>query len=244
MCGIVYTGTEIPDDQIVRLKNATRIAKRFSSPDFGGCQSACNNTDGCIALNYDDTECTLFSAVDGTSLQPGAVSAAQVDDAPMGEDEPTCPESNGMVYTDTNAVNYTVSCSYRYDGSNINVVSADTFSDCLPWCDAASNCVGVQYDTDSGICYLKSFFAQPGFDTTGSFIVGMKAVVAPVSPASSSAFSSTPSSIASSSEVPLSSAAGPTVTTTTGVTTTGATVTVEPAVTVTSKCSLPQIVNP
>lgn len=71
-CGVIVLGTEILDS-LVNL-----LDKRVVVADFGSCLAACDNTASCVAVNYVDTNCTLFSSVSGTSLQAGAVSATQV----------------------------------------------------------------------------------------------------------------------------------------------------------------------
>jgi hypothetical protein len=71
-CGAIVLGIEILDSLVDILD------KRVVVADFGSCLSACDNTASCVAVNYVDTQCTLFSTVSGTSLLPGAVSAVQI----------------------------------------------------------------------------------------------------------------------------------------------------------------------
>lgn len=78
-CGIINLGIEILDE-LVNL-----LDKRFVAADLGSCVSACDRTSACVAFNYVDDECTLFSSVSSTAILAGAVSGVQVGENGGGE---------------------------------------------------------------------------------------------------------------------------------------------------------------
>lgn len=196
-CGVVYTGTIIDTFDIdgttgtesssyeEQPVSGVGIMKRAIEPNFASCQALCDRTAGCIALNYVGTNCELLSAVTGTSNVQGAVGASVSASGPSpGGDPistapPTCPESAGSSYTDLAAVSYGIGCHRSYAGSDIgSPVTASTFIECLPYCDSLSGCVGVQFDTTSNLCYLKSSFG--GVESSNpNIIFGLKNRAAP-----------------------------------------------------------------
>ncbi|KAI7278040.1 glycoside hydrolase family 16 protein [Hortaea werneckii] len=70
-CYVAYEGTIIvtPD---------SKIKRQSEEPSFQDCANLCDTTTGCVAFNYIDTQCTLFSEVTGTYYAPGAVGASQI----------------------------------------------------------------------------------------------------------------------------------------------------------------------
>lgn len=70
-CGIEYEGTVIEPA-------SGGMVKRTSEPTLQACQTLCHNTLGCVALNYEGTNCTLLSSVTGISYVPGAVGGSIV----------------------------------------------------------------------------------------------------------------------------------------------------------------------
>lgn len=71
VCGVAYEGA-------VLNPPTTRRRRQTSEPSFQDCTALCDTTAGCVALNYVNTDCTLFSFVTGTYALPGAVGASQV----------------------------------------------------------------------------------------------------------------------------------------------------------------------
>ena len=72
-----------------------------------------------------------------------------------------CPADSGSTLTDTNGVQYTITCGSDLGGSVIqSKYAATNFKDCLGFCDATPTCTGWTYSgavdgAGSGYCYLK-----------------------------------------------------------------------------------------
>lgn len=71
-CGIIVLGIQILEEVV------NQFDKRVVATDLNSCLLACDVTAGCIAVNYVDTQCTLFSSVSGTTILPRAISAILV----------------------------------------------------------------------------------------------------------------------------------------------------------------------
>ncbi|KAM3415536.1 hypothetical protein BST61_g9057 [Cercospora zeina] len=107
-CGYAFTGTAIPDDDVVLPPpydtqpyvppTETPVARRRSLdsepsertfifpkrvplPNIETCQQACDNTPRCQGVNFISYNCTLLSEITGTTPYPGAVVAQQVSDS-------------------------------------------------------------------------------------------------------------------------------------------------------------------
>ncbi|KAK5172231.1 uncharacterized protein LTR77_003869 [Saxophila tyrrhenica] len=166
-CGIVYEGTVIDTSGISQSE-----VKRAIEPTFNDCQSLCDGTTGCVALNYIGTNCTLLSSVTGTSYVPGAIGASISGGTSTAD--PVCPGSANQVFTDSNGVAYSIGCYTDYAGNNIgNPLNAASFSACAAFCDALSGCYGVEFDTTSNQCTLKSSFSGTQSSNT-NLIYGVK----------------------------------------------------------------------
>lgn len=78
------------------------------------------------------------------------------------------------MYTDASGTKYGVGCYTDYAGTTIgNPIDESSFVACLPYCDAMSACVGVEFNVAYNLCYLKSSFS--GSQTSNaSVIYGMK----------------------------------------------------------------------
>ncbi|KAG9621066.1 glycoside hydrolase family 16 protein, partial [Aureobasidium melanogenum] len=76
-CGSSYTGTTIDDNSRVR------IIKRVAEPSYTDCLDLCNDTPGCVGVNYKGDECTLFSNITGTVPDPGNVAATLLPPVPI-----------------------------------------------------------------------------------------------------------------------------------------------------------------
>ncbi|OTA32207.1 hypothetical protein BTJ68_06203 [Hortaea werneckii EXF-2000] len=70
-CNVAYTGT-------VLSPPSYKIRRQSEEPSFQDCANLCDATTGCVAFNYIDTQCTMFSEVTGTYYAPGAVGATQI----------------------------------------------------------------------------------------------------------------------------------------------------------------------
>ncbi len=163
-CGIQYEGTVIDTSGIgtspVRVKRAVE-------PTFNDCQSLCDQTAGCVALNYQGTDCELLSSVTGTTNVPGAIGASiSTGSVP----DPTCPGSANKLFTDSNGVSYNIGCYTDYAGNSIgNPLNAASFSVCLSYCDSLSGCSGVEFDFRANMCTLKS--AWTGIQTSNTNVI-------------------------------------------------------------------------
>ncbi|KAI6835041.1 glycoside hydrolase family 16 protein [Hortaea werneckii] len=88
-CNVAYTGT-------VLSPPSYKIRRQSEEPSFQDCANLCDATTGCVAFNYIDTQCTMFSEVTGTYYAPGAVGATQIT-------SPTDPDVElPPAYTNTN----------------------------------------------------------------------------------------------------------------------------------------------
>ena len=180
-CGIEYEGSVI---------FTPNMRKRANEPTFQACQMLCDDITGCLALNYEGTNCTLLSAVTGISYVPGAVGASLVPpssttsgsvffSAVAATQTPQCPGSAGEIYTDSAGTLYGIGCYTEYTGNDIgSPISESSFVACLPYCDIISGCVGVEFDVLYNLCYLKSSFAGLQSSNT-SLIYGMRNRAAP-----------------------------------------------------------------
>lgn len=156
-CGYAYDGAVIDDSLIGRLRNSSNAAsnstllKRIAAPDFGTCQNYCDTTTDCVAVNYFDGNCTLFSEVTGVHQKAGSIIAAQ-----PASYTPTCPDFGGQIYVDSDDQPYTISCYTYFTGNDVRApIYEASFTDCLPHCDMLSGCNGVLYDMNARLCYLK-----------------------------------------------------------------------------------------
>ena len=70
-CNVAYTGT-------VLSPPSYKMRRQSEEPSFQACADLCDTTTGCVAFNYIDTQCTMFSEVTGTYFAPGAVGATQI----------------------------------------------------------------------------------------------------------------------------------------------------------------------
>ncbi|KAI6840683.1 glycoside hydrolase family 16 protein [Hortaea werneckii] len=70
-CYVAYEGTII-------VNHDTKMKRQSEEPSFQACADLCDTTTGCVAFNYIDTQCTMFSEVTGTYYAPGAVGATQI----------------------------------------------------------------------------------------------------------------------------------------------------------------------
>ncbi|KAI4747168.1 alpha/beta-hydrolase [Aureobasidium sp. EXF-12298] len=72
---------------------------------------------------------------------------------------PSCPASNGTMYTDASGFAYTVLCTYDTSANNIVVSSsASSFGDCAVLCDTTTGCTGLTFN--GTVCSLKQTFGQ------------------------------------------------------------------------------------
>ncbi|KAL9132214.1 MAG: hypothetical protein Q9217_000018 [Psora testacea] len=58
---------------------------------------------------------------------------------------PVCPQDNNALYTDVLGVDYNVNCGINVDGDNSQPLHADTFTECILYCDMYAGCAGVTY---------------------------------------------------------------------------------------------------
>ncbi|KAI7349198.1 glycoside hydrolase family 16 protein [Hortaea werneckii] len=70
-CNVAYTGT-------VLSPPSYKMRRQSEEPSFQACADLCDTTTGCVAFNYIDTQCTMFSEVTGTYYAPSAVGATQI----------------------------------------------------------------------------------------------------------------------------------------------------------------------
>lgn len=79
-CGSSYTGTTIEDNNGI---NRFRIMKRVTEPSYADCLDLCDDTTGCVGVNYKGDECTLFSEITGTVPDPDNVAATLLPPEPV-----------------------------------------------------------------------------------------------------------------------------------------------------------------
>jgi hypothetical protein len=75
-CGSSYTGTTIDSNKV-------RIVKRVTEPSYTDCLDLCDDTTGCVGVNYKGDECTLFSQITGTVPDPDNVAATLLPPVPV-----------------------------------------------------------------------------------------------------------------------------------------------------------------
>ncbi|KAH0358077.1 alpha/beta-hydrolase, partial [Aureobasidium melanogenum] len=72
---------------------------------------------------------------------------------------PSCPASNGTVYTDAGGLQYIILCTYD---TSVNTISAssdiNSFGSCAVLCDSTSGCTGLTWN--GAVCSLKQSFGQ------------------------------------------------------------------------------------
>jgi hypothetical protein len=182
-CGNSYLGTTIANNNGMQR---FRILKRVTEPSYTDCLDLCDDTDGCVGVNYKGDECTLFSQITGTIPDPSNVAATLLPPIPVTSTAatssptaamasgtsgassaatspafgPTCPGSTGQTYTDSNGSNYTIACSVDIQGGDLSSpFRAASIAGCLPSCDVTAGCLGVVYDTAVSSCQMKYTFA-------------------------------------------------------------------------------------
>lgn len=79
-CGNSYTGTTIDSNNGI---NRFRIMKRVTEPSYTDCLDLCDDTDGCVGVNYKGDECTLFSQITGTISDPENIAATLLPPVPV-----------------------------------------------------------------------------------------------------------------------------------------------------------------
>ena len=75
-CGSSYTGTTMDPSRV-------RILKRVTEPSYTDCLDLCDDTSGCVGVNYKGDECTLFSQITGTVPDPDNVAATLLPPVPI-----------------------------------------------------------------------------------------------------------------------------------------------------------------
>jgi len=75
-CGSSYTGTTMDPSRV-------RIMKRVTEPSYTDCLDLCDDTSGCVGVNYKGDECTLFSQITGTIPDPDNVAATLLPPVPV-----------------------------------------------------------------------------------------------------------------------------------------------------------------
>ncbi|KAI6792338.1 glycoside hydrolase family 16 protein [Hortaea werneckii] len=115
-CNVAYTGT-------VLSPSSYKIRRQSEEPSFQDCANLCDTTAGCVAFNYIDTQCTMFSEVTGTYYAPSAVGATQIT-------SPTDPDVGlPPAYTNTNVASQSSSSqSFLTSSPSIESLSQSSVS--------------------------------------------------------------------------------------------------------------------
>ena len=82
---------------------------------------------------------------------------------------PVCPADNNTQYTDFAGSVYDIKCGLQITGENYQAVHADTFNDCIEYCDLVTDCAAITYQAgasaDETNCYPYSLFDSYNIDS-------------------------------------------------------------------------------
>jgi hypothetical protein len=178
-----------------------------ASPDFNGCMTICDNTNGCGGWTYvADVDCYMMIANSkALAFVPSAASyVAGIRNETVGgagttsgDGPPTCPSMNGTTITDARGAKYSIMCGRDGQGTLITTsyVNGDGINGCFAACDSTPQCGAFTYSGDpsmtSGTCYLKENLGEqnqsPVADTIAEALLVSPATIAASSSSSSSA---------------------------------------------------------
>ncbi|KAI4179763.1 MAG: hypothetical protein LQ346_007131, partial [Caloplaca aetnensis] len=90
----------------------------------------------------------------GTVVQPGTTGVSS--SAPPGPSQisgsATCPDQNSAIYTNQFGNQYELFCGVEINGDNaLQAAHADTFEDCVAFCDLLPGCTAITYPGDVGL---------------------------------------------------------------------------------------------
>jgi hypothetical protein len=81
---------------------------------------------------------------------------------------PVCGADNNTRYTDVFSTTYDITCGVEIVGDNLYAVHADTFIECIEYCDILSGCAATTYLDGAGLldanCYPYSVFQRYNYN--------------------------------------------------------------------------------
>jgi hypothetical protein len=117
-CGESYTGTTIQNAKL-------RILKRVTEASYTDCLDLCDDTSGCIGVNYKGDQCTLFSKITGTVPDPDNVAATLLPPVPI---TPTSTEAATSTPTSSSLQTSSASSSAISLSITLSIPSSSTVS--------------------------------------------------------------------------------------------------------------------
>lgn len=156
--------------------------KAVSSPTFEGCFSQCDETLKCVGFSWLNGVCYLKSSQQNSLSESPADVAVKVSSGPgvpgtvtggAGNSSATVtvPEASATSLAPTASTTagpsckqlppqvglYKITCGFDANGGDLSNQQADSFSACIPACDALPKCIGFAYvgGSGSGVCYFK-----------------------------------------------------------------------------------------
>ncbi|KAL9104520.1 MAG: hypothetical protein Q9163_000551 [Psora crenata] len=129
-------------------------------PPSAGSALSSSSTDNAVTTNSPSSstaEAASSSPIGGQSSSAAPTSAAGGSGSPSTSSSgpstvytpisssPACPQNNNALYTDVLGVQYNINCGINVDGDNSQALHADTFTECILYCDMYAGCAGVTY---------------------------------------------------------------------------------------------------
>jgi hypothetical protein len=150
-CGESYTGTTIQNAKL-------RILKRVTEATYTDCLDLCDDTSGCVGVNYKGEECTLFSQITGTVPDPDNVAATLLPPVPITstatEAATSSPTSSSLQTSSSSSSAVSLSSSLSIPSSSTvsstSSSSAASSSAAVPSCPGSA---GQTYTDSNGANY-------------------------------------------------------------------------------------------
>lgn len=186
-CGTAYVGTVIDtsnvgNDKVKRvideIKGVLEMIKRAIEPTYQACLGLCDSTASCVGVNYQGTQCTLFSQITGTVPSDNNVAGIVVAPAASSSSTGTLASSTSSSSLVASNAASSSSTSSLITSSSTAAVSPSSSPSVAPVCptnrgEKYTDSTGAQYSIQ---CYtnflgndLGSPFSAP--DITGCFPV-------------------------------------------------------------------------
>jgi len=114
------------------------------------------------------TTTTTSAGLGTTSTAPAPVSTVS---------SVSCPQNNNTRFTDVFGTTYDVKCGVDVIGSNLHVAHADSYAQCLEFCDILEGCAGVTFldstSSTSSNCYPYASFASYSYTSEVTLYSGI-----------------------------------------------------------------------
>ncbi|CAD0088379.1 unnamed protein product [Aureobasidium mustum] len=136
------------------FSTSTILSSSVTTSSPSASSSSSSVTSSSSALSSSDASSSSSSVVSSSSTSSTVVVPSSTPIA-----APSCPASNGTIYSDAGGLNYTILCTYDTSANTITAASnIKSFGDCAGLCDSTSGCTGLTWN--GTVCSLKQSFGQ------------------------------------------------------------------------------------